>query len=64
MDQKMLCMMLKECFNFIHLHVAVHFPQQHLLKNLLFSIEMFVSFVVYRLTVVYGFISWISVLFH
>ena len=28
----MLCMMLKECFNFIHLHVAVHFPQQHLLK--------------------------------
>ena len=55
---------VKKCSNFILLHVAVQFPQHHLLKRLSASLYILASFVKNKVPIRDGFISGVSILFH
>ena len=54
----------RKCYNFILLHVAVQFPQHHLLKRLSSSFYILASFVKNKVPICDGFISGLSLLFH
>ena len=55
---------VRKCYNFILLHVAVQFPQHHLLKRLSSSFYILASFVKNKVPICDGFISGLSLLFH
>ena len=56
---------VRECSNFIHIHVAVQFSQHHLLKRLSFLLCIFLPpLSKIRGPYVHGFISGLSILFH
>ena len=55
---------VRKCYNFILLHVAVQFPQHHLLKRLSASLYILASFVKNKVPIRDGFISGLSFLFH
>ena len=56
---------IRECFNFILLHIAGQFSQILLIEEIVFSpLHILASFVIEQMTIACGFTSRLSILFH